>query len=206
MNEIPEWDGALTSIIDFLTKASQLADLSPQMRVDVATAAPLRFQGDAQTWWYSIPAADRVYCQQSWDILYGIIRDSFLTDSWLTDMQLEVDSMVFRQEGFTEETPLAFLRRRQKYLNILNPSDLSSVTAVARIIRTIPVEWAMLINTETCPDVFGLISHVQKHDQLLLKLWKPSARKSNFYPRRANAISNARNEEEESSSLSSEDV
>src|SRR6267154_6892208 len=56
---VPQWDGNPDVIARWISKINHLANNSPDIRLELGKIVPRRFTQSAETWYYSIPDAER---------------------------------------------------------------------------------------------------------------------------------------------------
>ena len=79
---------------------------------------------------------DREFYGQDWPHLVDAIRSQFMSPNWIQDRQREFEEMSFRQKGYSDERPVAFIQRRIRFHSFLYPQDPDGPNAVARVLRT----------------------------------------------------------------------
>ena len=130
-SQLPEWDGDGNAMIDYLSSVSGFAAMSNKMQVGVGKMAPLRWTGNAKVWWDTISQMDREFYGQDWPHLVDAIRSQFMSPNWVQDRQREFEEMSFRQKGYSDEKPVAFIQRRIRFHSFLYPQDPDGPNAVA---------------------------------------------------------------------------
>lgn len=215
LSNLPSWDGDGKTIIDYLSEMSGFARLGDRMQCGMAQMASHKWSGRAKKWWEALPIVEQTFFSQHWFYMLAALRNQFLDETWVRDCTQEFEEMRFRQLRHQKETPKDFVQRRIRYHNFLFPGDADGRGAVARILRTQPVEWGATLNEEACPTILALLTVASRMGKTLesqfllnesLKATTapasnnhtgPSASTSNYRRRRAN-IAFAKDESESS--------
>ncbi|KAJ7187740.1 hypothetical protein B0H12DRAFT_962742, partial [Mycena haematopus] len=168
---LPAWDGKGDTVIDYVIAMAYLAVLSPRMAQGIAQLAPSKFTGRAERWWTTLPLDRRAEFSMDWDHLLDAIRRQFLTAQWLFERTREFEEAHFRQKGHSDEEPLDFFQRRVRWHAFLFSDVADGPPAIARIIRTQPVEWFKDVNERVCPDIDTLMNYAEHNKASLLSAW-----------------------------------
>ena len=138
---IPQWDGNLTTMIDYIMEIALLACLSKRIFKKIGQIAPIRWTGSAKGWWMMLPQADQAYFSQDWECLVTGMRDHFMNDVWLNDRGIEFDAMHFRWgHQHTCETPEEYFNRRIHLNVVLHPEESDGPKVTHRLMNRQPSE------------------------------------------------------------------
>ncbi|KAJ3753432.1 hypothetical protein EV360DRAFT_87801 [Lentinula raphanica] len=174
MSDIPSWDGDGKALIDYLVWMNELASRSELLARGLGTWAPDHLTGTTRNWWLTIPPTEKDYLLETWWHLDEFMRASFMDRGWITDRPLEFDSMRFRQSDHKNESPVAFIQRRNHYATFLHPlaSAEEEPLFVAHLLSTAPPSWEPHINERNCPTVVQLQSQAKQLSLTLVTVWK----------------------------------
>lgn len=180
MSVIPSWNGGGDTAIEYILAMSNLSTLGSELAVDIAAMASQKWSDRALNWWNALPSADRRYLSSGWETLLLGIREHFLDAQWIEARTFEFEEMRFRQKGHTTEEPLDFIQRRIQHHSFLHPEDTDGPLAIARILRTQPIEWIGTLNERTSTSIFEVQATAKHYLQTLLSLWTVSLRSQDF--------------------------
>ena len=82
-NNVPKWDGNTDTITRWFLKINTLAKLSPTVFKQLGTIVPKRFEGSAETWYWSLPISYRAKIEENWDTLRTAIGTYYMNRKWL---------------------------------------------------------------------------------------------------------------------------
>ncbi|KJA22879.1 hypothetical protein HYPSUDRAFT_121746, partial [Hypholoma sublateritium FD-334 SS-4] len=158
MSSLPSWDGRGKTVIDYLSEMAGFYRLGARMQRGMAQMASHKWTGRAKRWWEALPSMEQEFFSQHWDYMLAAIRNQFLDETWVRDRTQEFEEMRFRQSVHSKESPEEFVQRRIRYHSFLFPGDADGRSAVARVLRTQPVEWGATLNEEACQTILELLT------------------------------------------------
>ena len=86
---MPQWNGNPDILGRWISKINRLANNSPDIREELGKIVPRRFTDSAETWYYSIPDAERIRLEENWTTLKKAISEYWIQaimqevpDSW----------------------------------------------------------------------------------------------------------------------------
>ncbi|KAL1658114.1 hypothetical protein GGG16DRAFT_26882, partial [Schizophyllum commune] len=176
LSDLPTWDG--TNIMDYLTAISMKTIMGKSLRVQLATALPQRWTGEAKQWFQSLPIEDQLKITRSLNALLRAMRKHYMTRDWINARTYEFDNMRFRQRGHELETPEQFFRRRYRYAIFLFPNDLDGSPAIGRLMLTAPRPWipyltGRIANVHT---IRALLDRAYAEEAVLMSAWRDGLR------------------------------
>ncbi|KAF8994317.1 hypothetical protein BDZ89DRAFT_1053354 [Hymenopellis radicata] len=154
---IPTWDGGDTTAVDYLAAMQQLTWMSGKMRQGIANMAPHYWTARAQNWWAGLPLQDQLWLWSDWFRMITVIREFFLTKTWVAGRIQEWEEMRFRQAGHRAENPVDFIHRRTKHHSFLFVEE-DGPAVVDRVLRTQPPEWETLLSVNSAQTLRQLIN------------------------------------------------
>jgi hypothetical protein len=86
---------------------------------------PRRFTDSAETWYYSIPDAERIRLEENWTTLKKAISEYWMNDHWLEKQKLRVNKARYREAGHQHESPSDYIICKMEshfYTERINPS------------------------------------------------------------------------------------
>src|SRR6202050_1274683 len=102
----PQWDGNPDVLARWIKKINHLADNSPDIREELGKVVPRRFTGSAETWYYSIPDAERNRLEAGWTTLKKAISEYWMNHHhWLEKQKLRANKARYRESGHQRESP-----------------------------------------------------------------------------------------------------
>ncbi|KAF8899748.1 hypothetical protein CPB84DRAFT_1825226 [Gymnopilus junonius] len=104
---VPKWDGNTDTLVRWLTKLGQIM--------------PRRFEGAAETWYWSLPDKFRRSAEVDWDTLRNVITDFYMNRKWLDQQKGKVIRAHYREPGYARETPSEYFIRKKNYSTTHTP-------------------------------------------------------------------------------------
>ena len=182
-SDFPTFDGSPKTFMTWLDKGDYWYRYSDALRwrQSLARVATFNFEGLAAVWWSGLTYEERQERTQEWPILREFVRTELMSIRWLEKVWQDFRALRFRQSGHEDETPAAFLGRKQQLrrravpiFNDENP-QLSAVEVGDLWLHT-PTAWNACINIEECPTSAILIKlATDREEQLLASLTTTSS-------------------------------
>jgi hypothetical protein len=146
--DLPKWDGAYHSAIDWICDVQRYADMSETVASQLGHYLPgaLESKSSAQRFYDSVSAEWKSFMRSSYARFVWTMKEYFLTERWVLEMTHYADRQSFRQRGFKAEDPLAFLSRRLRYIRVLGLADEGSAREITELLRTAPPAWRSVLN------------------------------------------------------------
>ncbi|EJD46744.1 hypothetical protein AURDEDRAFT_63033, partial [Auricularia subglabra TFB-10046 SS5] len=164
---LPTWDGDPRSALTYFADLRRWAELGGSLPEDLGRYAPLRFKGAALEWWDTISRRARDIYRQDVVALMDGIRSGFLSDAWVKDLTQQCVKMEFREPGYAQESPAAFLRRCALIVNALFTFDEED--KVAFILSQAPLQWLGIFRPQDITTVEDLMTRAAELKEQLIQ-------------------------------------
>ena len=82
-----------------MSKINHLANNLPEIKEELGKIVPRRFTQFAETWYYSIPDAERERIEENWTTLKKAISEYWMNHYWLEKQKLRTNRARFREVG-----------------------------------------------------------------------------------------------------------
>lgn len=168
---LPKWDGESASTIEYITRASDMARLGPDMSRDVARMAWMRWEGRAHAWWSSMSVEAKSYLEQDWFHLLPAIIKQFLGPKWMAEKGEEYAEIRFRKGSAKDESPVEFFQRKLRLYRILYNPLGGGASELYSIMRNSPLEWAPILNSFSISTVQELLARARTQEDSLIAVW-----------------------------------
>lgn len=167
---LPGWDGAHKTAVDYFWDIGQLASLNGWMHKALAFWLPTRLKkgSPVQLWFTTLSSARQDEMRSDYKIYLRIIRDKYLGKRWLLEVNADFDQQAFRQTGFENESPQAFIARRIISTRMLANSDDGGPLEVFLIMRRAPIKWSTILVLENISSSEELYERVNEHYEALV--------------------------------------
>jgi hypothetical protein len=96
---VPQWNGNPNVLARWIRKINRLANNLQDVQLELGNIVPRRFTDSAETWYYSIPDAERVRIEESWTTLKKAISEYWMNHHWLKKRKLRANKARFRETG-----------------------------------------------------------------------------------------------------------
>ena len=116
---VPQWDGNPDILARWINKINRLTDNSPDIREELGKVVPRRFTGSAETWYYSIPDAERNRLEAGWTTLKKAISEYWMNHHWLEKQKLRANKARYRESGHQCESPSDYIICKMELLSLV---------------------------------------------------------------------------------------
>jgi hypothetical protein len=171
VDNLPEWDGAHHTAIDYFWDVGQLTSLGGWMPEALAYWLPTRLKkGSSIHGWFTTLSGIRQSQMRGHYMAYlQVIKEKFLGKHWQLVMNTQFEQQSFRQEGYERESPQTFIMRRIKFTRILANADDGGPLKVFIVMRKAPLTWSTIIVLENITSSEDLYKKVNDHWEALLE-------------------------------------
>ncbi|KAF8973601.1 hypothetical protein BDZ97DRAFT_1721219, partial [Flammula alnicola] len=152
---VPTWDGNTDTLVRWLTKVNNLASMSPQIFTQLGTVVPRRFEGSAETWYWSLPPSYRKDAEKDWDSLRAAISGYYMNRRWLDKQKTRALRASYREPQHARETP--------------NDSEL-----ILEVMEGSPANWNTILTTQLYNTSIEFQSAIRFYEDTLMRLDQPS--------------------------------
>jgi hypothetical protein len=128
---VPQWDGNPDNLARWMSKINRLVNNSPEIKEELGKIVPRRFTQFAETWYYSIPDAERERIEENWTTLKKAISEYWMNHHWLEKQKLRANRARFREAGHQRETPSEYVIRKMELLTLVySYMDTETIQAI----------------------------------------------------------------------------
>lgn len=145
---VPSWDGDEDTLSLWMQKVNAIAAMSSDVHRGLGKVVSRRFTGSAETWYYSIPQADRIYFKQNWDTLKSAVTDYWMNAQWLDKQKLCATMSEYREPGYCNEKPSKYVVRKLDLIKTV--WDLSDTETIRLVMSNAPSSWISIIQPQLC--------------------------------------------------------
>ena len=165
---VPQWNGNPDVLARWISKVNRLANNSPDIRDELGKVVPRRFTDSAETWYYSIPDAERIRLEENWSTLKKAISEYWMNHHWLEKQKLRANRARYRESGHQRESPSDYIIRKMELLSLVySYTDSETIQA---IMQEVPDSWASVINPQYQKTIREFQNAVKYHEESLEKL------------------------------------
>src|ERR1700683_4270317 len=168
---VPQWDGNPDVLARWINKINCLADNSPDIREELGKVVPRRFTGSAETWYYSIPDAERNRLEAGWTNLKKAISEYWMNHHWLEKQKLRANKARYRESGYQRKSPSDYIIHKMELLSLVY--TYTDTEMVRAIMQEVPDSWASVINPQYQSTIREFQNAVKYHEESLEKLEPP---------------------------------
>ncbi|KAJ7171769.1 hypothetical protein C8R43DRAFT_1120148 [Mycena crocata] len=170
ISELPEWDGAHNTAIDYFWEVGQMAALKGWMPEALGYWLPSRLKkpSSVQMWFSTLSVARQEEMRSHYLSYLKVIKERFLGKKWQLVTNLDFNQQAFRQSGHEKESPQEFLTRRIRYTRLLAEADDGGPLEVFLVMRRAPITWSTILVIENIESSEELYEKVNDHDEELL--------------------------------------
>ncbi|KAJ7261916.1 hypothetical protein C8J57DRAFT_1232054 [Mycena rebaudengoi] len=191
VENLPEWDGAHSSAIDYFWDVGQLASLGGWLLEALGywLLSRLKKGSAVQSWFSTLSSSRQNQMRSHYEVYLQIIKEKFLGRRWQLVMNTEFEQQAFRQEGHDRETPQMFITRRTCHTRMLANADDGGPLEVFLIMRKAPLQWSTILVLQNIASTEDLYNMVNEHWEALgstLRRLGFSQDSQRIQPRRAN--------------------
>jgi hypothetical protein len=166
--EVPKWDGDVDTLMRWLMKVEDIANESETVRRQLGRIVPKRLNGSAETWYYSLPLDYRREAEASWDKLYEVITDFYLTRKFWDRQKMRASRAHYREQGHRNETPSEYYIRKTELLRITH--SLSDSEIISEVMDGAPPQWNTVLTTQFYSTVVEFQQAIRFHEDTLQEL------------------------------------
>ena len=174
-SDFPKFDGTQKTFVTWLAKGDHWYRYSEarRWRESLGRVSTFNFEGLAATWWAGLTYEERQERTFDWPTIREFVRRQLMSIRWIEKEWQDFRALRFRQGGYEDESPAAFLARKQlhqrRLLPIFTDADPQQCTMeVGDLWLHTPTAWNACINIEDCPTSAALIKlATDREDQLL---------------------------------------
>ena len=136
-----------------MSKIYCLANNSPEIKKELGKIVPRRFTQFAETWYYSIPDAERERIEENWTTLKKAILEYWMNHHWLEKQKLRANRARFREAGHQQESPSEYVIRKMALLTLVYSynQEYTSARFPYRKANVNLVGWSKNIGTPSFP-------------------------------------------------------
>lgn len=174
---VPRWDGNTDTIVRWLAKINNLAQMSPVIYSQLGQVVPRRLEGSAETWYWSLPSAHREGLELNWGTLRKAISGYYMNRKWLDKQKSRAVRAYYRESSHVKETPSEYYIRKTELLNTVFSLDDSEI--ILEVMEGAPANWNTVLTTQMYVDVVEFQSAIRFHEDTLLRL-DESRRERNY--------------------------
>jgi len=179
------WNGDENSILSWIRKVNFISQRSEQVFEELGQMIPLRLEGRASQWFFSLPADQQQQFQWDWNTIKFAIAHYFMNHHWLTTMKSKAIRMRYRQKNHETENPTDYFIRKLELLQLV--FDLNDAETIMEIMNGVPREWLPYIDTQRMQTVQELQNAIKYHEDTLIRIT------SNDFDRRLKALEGSSN-------------
>ncbi|KAF8903272.1 hypothetical protein CPB84DRAFT_1903283 [Gymnopilus junonius] len=173
---VPKWDGNTDTLVRWLTKVNDIASISKTVFTQLGRIVPRRFEGAAETWYWSLPDKFRRSAEVDWDTLRNVITDFYMNRKWLDQQKGKAIRAHYREPGYARETPSEYFIRKNELLN--NAYSMEDSELIMEIMEGAPPNWNTILTMQLYATTVEFQRAVRYHEDTLMKL-----NPSNYTPR-----------------------
>lgn len=122
---IPTWDGNGDQLGDWLISVGDLADQGTTIYTELGQIVPMRFKGDASTWFWSLGQQARCAAMHSWGTLHRKICEFWMSCSWSDKQKVRANKATYRESIHSQESLVQYVIQKLKLLQLV---DMNTVT------------------------------------------------------------------------------
>ncbi|THU95721.1 hypothetical protein K435DRAFT_588146, partial [Dendrothele bispora CBS 962.96] len=167
---VPTWNGDTNTIVRWLNEINDIARYSTDIRTQLGSVIPRRLQGNAKTWYYSLPRKHRDYLEKDWKLLRKAIAEYYMNRKWAEVMRKKANRARYRETGHTRETPSEYYIRKVELLN--TAYDLDDSEIISEVMEGAPANWSTILTTQSYDTGMDFQSAIKYHEDTLLELDK----------------------------------
>ncbi|KAK7059402.1 hypothetical protein R3P38DRAFT_3522434 [Favolaschia claudopus] len=150
---VPAWDGNVDTIVRWILKVNDIARESSTVWRQLGRIAPRRLQGEAETWYWSLPKAYRNTIEANWDTLRNAFMTYFMNRNWLDRQRSRANQASYREAGHAREKPTQYF-----------------IQIILHVMDGAPTLWNTILTTQLYQDVVEFQAAIRFHEEALMKL------------------------------------
>ncbi|KAB5587895.1 Retrovirus-related Pol polyprotein [Ceratobasidium theobromae] len=165
---IPEWDGRMSELGDWMIKINDIAAYSEFTSIQLGQQVPLRFKGRAANWFGALDFNYRRQITANWETLKLAMVIHFMDRHYLETQKAKALEAKYRQRGHEHETPEDYVIRKAKELTSF--TDWTDMELMLEVMNGAPESWHVLVNPQRIPDWNTFLDEISWNQQQLMKL------------------------------------
>ncbi|KZS86483.1 hypothetical protein SISNIDRAFT_393534, partial [Sistotremastrum niveocremeum HHB9708] len=154
------------TLVRWLVKVNSLSNRSAAIFEELGSHVPYRLRGSAESWYFSLPEANRLEAQVSWGSLRDTISAYYMNRSWIDKQRARARVARYREPGHAKETPSEYYIRKAELLNLL--FNLSDSEIIMEIMNGAPAHWTSILTPHLCRDVVTFQASIKYHEDSLM--------------------------------------
>ena len=107
---VPQWNGNPDILVGWVSEINHLVDIFPDIEEELGKIIPQQLTDSAETWYYSIPDAERARIEENWTTLSKAISEYWMNRHWVEKQKLREDKV--REARRQRETPSEYIIRK----------------------------------------------------------------------------------------------
>ena len=143
---VQQWDRNPDILGRWISKINHLANNSPDIWMELKKIVPQWFTQLAETWYHSIPDAERSRIEEHWVTLKMEMSEYWMNHHWLEKQKIRANKARFREAGHLRESPSEYVIWKMGLLSLVySYFDTETIQA---IMEEIPKFWTSIINPQ----------------------------------------------------------
>lgn len=167
LSDVPQWDGNTNTIILWLSKINNLARYSERISNQLGSVVPRRLQGEAKSWYWSLPLSYRNKIEVSWTMLRSAISHYYMNRKWLDKQKARATRVYYREASHSKETPSEYYIRKSELLNTVY--NLEDSKLILEIMEGAPACWNTILTTQLYVDAVEFQEAIRFHEDNLMR-------------------------------------
>ena len=104
---------------------------------------------------------------QSWGTFRLAICEFWMNRTWLDKQKVLAHEARYRQEGYTTETPVSYVIRKLKLLQLVY--DYTDSQLIVEIMSTAPRYWMLVVKPDICLNIKDFLNGVKYNEEALME-------------------------------------
>lgn len=169
---IPTWDGKTDELVRWFAKVNRLAERSQTAFVQLGNLIPSRLSGSAETWYFSLPLAKQLQCEESWGNMREAIAAYYMNRTFMEAQKIKANNVKYREGSTnTRETPSEYFIRKLELLQLVY--DYTDSELITEIMKGAPTSWVSIVTPHLFEDITEFQTVVRFHEETLMKIDTP---------------------------------
>ena len=144
--DVPKWNGDTDTIIRWLIKINNLANMSQTVFTQLGKIVPRRLEGPAEVWYWLLLEDRREDGERDWDAVKTLITDYYMNRKWLDKQKGKAMRAYYREPGYQRETPSEYYIRKSELLTTV--WNLSDSELILEIMEGAPANWNTILTIQ----------------------------------------------------------
>ncbi|KAJ7982893.1 hypothetical protein DFH06DRAFT_1266550 [Mycena polygramma] len=168
--DLPTWDGNHETAVKYFFEVAQKANLGGTIPELLGQWLGMRLKegSEVQEWYAGLPGDIQAESRRHYITYLQVIKEHYLGRPWQRRMNREYELQRFRQKGFEDEKPRAYIGRRIMWTRMLVATDDGGPGEVYHIMEKAPVSWGPILILENIRSTLNLYSKVVEHEAALI--------------------------------------